>query len=408
MIIKDWLLAIGGFTSGVLLGRWFARTQPPISPASIAGALPNPGYQPKLTREDVICLIEAYGGPEGLDLSSYDLSGVNLRNLDLHGVIFSTYSFDNRIYQSAKLAGANFTDVDLTRAYLTHTNLRNATFRQTRLYEATLARAHAEGAHFSEADLRCADLYGCQLEGASFWNVNLEGANLFLARLANAEMTEVYIGNALIQEREETYREHFDRWYVSNMPNYRSKRDLSERYGQAAEIYMNLKNAYLSSGRYREASWGYLKERRMRRATLAPWRAKSYYGDALVQRPGFLGWRRGWFYLKHTWLWFFDWLNDTTSGYGELPLRTLWLVLVIITLFPLFYRWSGQVVLQSGAALQWIDYFIFSLGAFTTMDFGRFTTTGSLAESIASIEALLGISILALLMFALGNRIRRP
>ncbi len=42
------------------------------------------------------------------------------------------------------------------------------------------------------------------------------------------------------------------------------------------------------------------------------------------------------------------------------------------------------------------------------MDFSRFETTGVIAETLASIEALLGISILALLMFALGNRISRP
>jgi hypothetical protein len=170
---------------------------------------------------------------------------------------------------------------------------------------------------------------------------------------------------------------------------------------------MNLKNAYLSNGRYREAGWAYLKERRMRRATLAPWRARTYYGEAIAVQPGWLHWRWGWFYLKYTWLWFFDWFTDITSGYGERPLRTMWLALTIILIFPWLYQWSGQLALENGSVLLWIDYFIFSLGAFTTMDFARFATTGWLAETIASVEALLGISILALLMFALGNRISR-
>lgn len=161
MKVRNWLLTVVSIIVGALLGRWFARTRPSEFSLPSARTLTTSDNQPKLTREDVIHLIEANGGSEGLDLSNYDLSAVNLRNLDLHGAIFSTYNFDNRIYQSANLAGTIFTDADLTRAYLTHTNLRGATFRQTRLYEATLSRAHAEGAHFAEVDLRCADLYGC-------------------------------------------------------------------------------------------------------------------------------------------------------------------------------------------------------------------------------------------------------
>lgn len=407
MLIKDCLLTAVGFTAGVLLGRWFARTRPPVFPTSSANTLPAPADQPKLTREDVIRLIESNGGSDGLDLSAYDLSGANLRNLDLQGIVFSTYRFGSRAYQSANLSNTNFTDANLTRANLTKTNLHNAAFWQATLYEATLAYSYAQGTHFGEADLRRTDCYGCQLEGASLWKANLESANLFLARITNTEMTNVQLGSALLQETETAYKEYFDRWYTLSVSEKPKSNHLSQRHAEAAEIYMNLKNAYLSNGRYREASWAYLKERQMRRATLVPWRAKSYYGDTLVQTPGFWGWRWSWFYLKYTWLWLFDWFTDITSGYGERPLRTLWLALVIIILFPLLYWWSGQVALQNGTALKWIDYFIFSLGAFTTMDFARFATTGWLAETIASIEALLGISILALLMFALGNRISR-
>lgn len=408
MRIRQAILLVLSFSIGTLLGRRFIRERPfNVSNTPSTNTLPIPNHQPKLTREDVIHLIEANGGPEGLDLSGFDLSEVNLRDLDLQGVVFSTYDFENRIHQSANLAGANFTDANLAKAYLVHTNLQNTTFWQTKLYEATMSYAHAKGASFGETDLRRVNFYGCNLESARLWKVDLEGANFVLARIANAEMTEVHIGNAILQEREETYREYFDRWYVFNLPTHRRLRHLSERYSQAAEIYMNLKNAYFSSGRYREASWAYLKERQMRRVTFAPWRARTYYDETVAQSSGFLGWRWGWFYLKYTGLWFFDWLNDATSGYGERPLRTLWLAVVVLLFFPLLYWCSGQLSLQNGVTLKWLDYFIFSLGAFTTMDFGRFVTDGWLAEILASLEALLGISILALLMFALGNRISR-
>lgn len=394
---------------GVLLGRWLARTQSHmfLSPASSAVAPPTPNYRPKLAREDVVRLIKDNGGSEGLNLSAYDLSGLDLRRLKLIGVTFSTYIIGGGAYETAHLADTDFSGADLTRANFSLTELERARFRNATLYEATFVAARANKALFLGTDLRRVNFYGCELSDASLQQVDLRDANLNAAIIADALITEARLGEYLIQEKEETYRDYFDSWYLRDLPAKARERHLSTRYAQAAEIYMNLKNAYLSYGRYREASWAYLKERRMRRATLVPWRAGSYYGEALAQNAGFLGWRRSWLYLKYTCLWFFDWLNDTTSGYGERPLRTLWLALVVIILFPLFYRWSGQIVLQSGETLQWIDYFIFSLGAFTTMDFGRFGTTGWLAETIASIEALLGISILALLMFALGNRISR-
>ncbi len=57
--------------------------------------------------------------------------------------------------------------------------------------------------------------------------------------------------------------------------------------------------------------------------------------------------------------------------------------------------------------MSWIDYINYSFGAFTTIGFSNFQTTTALAQTLTSIEALLGISILALLMFTLGNRISR-
>jgi len=43
--------------------------------------------KPKLTREDVVKMIERNGGPEGLCLAGYDLSGANLAEMNLRGVL---------------------------------------------------------------------------------------------------------------------------------------------------------------------------------------------------------------------------------------------------------------------------------------------------------------------------------
>jgi hypothetical protein len=58
----------------------------------------------KLTRANVLMLIERNGGPEGLDLSGYDLSGINLSKLDLHGIIFgNTQILDSRTVRKSLL-----------------------------------------------------------------------------------------------------------------------------------------------------------------------------------------------------------------------------------------------------------------------------------------------------------------
>ncbi len=54
-----------------------------------------------------------------------------------------------------------------------------------------------------------------------------------------------------------------------------------------------------------------------------------------------------------------------------------------------------------------LDYVNYSFGAFATVGFARFITVNALAEALTSIEALFGMATLALLMFALGNRISR-
>ncbi|VAW31239.1 hypothetical protein MNBD_CHLOROFLEXI01-4990 [hydrothermal vent metagenome] len=400
---RDWLLATGTLVFGYLVGQYVQSH----FPSSLSPSTDTKTIQPKLTRKGVIRLIKVNGGSKGLDLSAYDLSGENLRNLDLSGAIFSTYQFENKIYRSADLASVNFTDSNLSRANLAATNLQNAGFWQANLYEASLQGVQAQNASFSQTDMRRATLFAARLEGASFWHTQLAGANLYAARIANAHITEIDIKDGLLQEDEQAYNKHFHQWYVHKLPNKYRVRNLQQRHQQAEEIYMNLKNAYISHGRYREASHAYLKERRMRRATYVLWRAKRYHGEVIARNPGFLRWRWLWFYPKYMWLWFFDWLTDLGSGYGERPLRTVWLALFVIFTFPWLYWLSGQIAFADNSPLQWIDYLIYSLGAFTTMDFARFVTTGWIAETIASLEALLGISILALLMFALGNRISR-
>jgi len=110
--------------------------------------------------------------------------------------------------------------------------------------------------------------------------------------------------------------------------------------------------------------------------------------------------------MKYTVKWLIDWLAELSCGYGEKPLRTLLMAAFILILFPLLYRLSGGVIVVD-AEMAWLDYFNYSFGTFTTIGFNNFQAVTPLAQTLTSIEALTGISILALLMFTLGNRISR-
>jgi uncharacterized protein YjbI with pentapeptide repeats len=350
-------------------------------------------------------MIEVNGGPEGLDLSAYDLSSVNLARLNLQGIIFGRPPFV-RSGRGATLNGAIFSDSDLTRADLAFTDLDGASFWQTTLYEATLSGARACNAQFGKADLRRADFYGSDLGGANLWYAKLQGANLGIARTSDAVITGAEFGDRILQEDEDTYAEYFDRWYVKVLPTQYKKMHLASRHREAAEVYMNLKNAYLSHGRYKEASQAYIRERQLNRMMHYPKNAEQYFTEDFARAQAVLSWHWWKFYLEHTIKWFLDWAAELSCGYGERPLRTVAWAAVILLMFPFLYAWSGGVETTTGP-LSWIEYFNYSLGAFTTIGFAQFEATTPLAQTLTSMQALLGISILALLMFALGNRISR-
>lgn len=166
-------------------------------------------------------------------------------------------------------------------------------------------------------------------------------------------------------------------------------------------------NGFLKHGYHDDASWAHFKQRALERQMHGLCQTRRYYGDELPADASFRS-RKWWqFYMKHTVRWILLWGAELSCGYGEKPLRAIWWTLGTIFIFPLFYWLSGGLASTTGATMNWLDYLNYSFGAFTTMGFARFETTNGLAETLTSLEALLGISVLALLMFALGNRISR-
>jgi hypothetical protein len=99
----------------------------------------------------------------GLDLSAWDLSGIDLDQI--------------------RVAGACWHGVNLAGSTLREADLRRVDLGQANLHAADLSRADLRGADLRGADLRAADLSQADLRGARLEGAELEGAVLTGCRL---------------------------------------------------------------------------------------------------------------------------------------------------------------------------------------------------------------------------------
>jgi hypothetical protein len=355
----------------------------------------------------VLRVLEEHGGPEGLDLSGRDLSDIDLsKKVIMDEVRQKGYSDRvHPVWQSESTGGINLRGANLRGTNLSGAKLGFACLRQTNLQEADLRETVLR-----YADLEDAVLWDARLEDADLERANLRGANLFGARFLDTYLTRTEVGDVCQEQNS----------YV--LPRGIDLPPQFGRYYQAIAIYRALKQNFDSEGLYSDASWAYVKERQMERKTKAPWRARQYHGHGHplgIQRiPCYdqlprwhpLVW---WFWLKYFVKWLLDWTTELSCGYGQRPLRTLGVAALVLIVFPFVYRttagvgWHDPVLDQDIASTNFLDYVIYSAGAFATIGYEGLKAINTAARVWTAIEALLGIAVVALLMFALGNRMSR-
>jgi len=177
-----------------------------------------------LTREEVLKMIEEHGGPEGLNLSLRNLSGIDLcgdinQLLDLQGIMFV----------AAKLQGAN----------LNHANLRGAILAQAELQGASFLYSDLQGADFRDAVLHKVWLYGAKISQET--------------RLDNVDWSAKYI----LREEEGA---------LKGIEKYKGI-----RLGQALDVYRTLKQWHTQAGMYDIAGHFYFREMTVKRKVLKWW-----------------------------------------------------------------------------------------------------------------------------------------
>lgn len=165
------------------------------------------------TREEILKLIEENSGPEGLDLSGKDLSGIDLGRdaikAELKKALKSapdeTPGWYSESTEAINLEGANLQWAMLSKACLKGAYLQGASLVDADLQEANLVNANLQGANLFEANLQGAYLGHADLQGASLVDANLQGASLGNANLQEAVLTYANfqgasLGGANLQE----------------------------------------------------------------------------------------------------------------------------------------------------------------------------------------------------------------
>jgi len=336
------------------------------------------------TREEILKMIEENGGPENLDLSGKDLSGIDLskgaiaqelvkyqeeypRNTpvwfweETGGVNLQWATLRKINLWGAHLEGATLQKAHLQKARLPKAHLQRATLWGTRLEGACLQEAFLQEAILWEAHLEGANLYGAHFQGANLWGSHLQGAILQRAHLEKvdlsvaASLAEAYFNGAFLDQTR-MRREQL---------GSAIREEIDKDYYEAKEAYLLLKNNFNQIGRYDDASWAYIKERQMEKKTHWPLSyALECYGESELPKE-FGTWSR------------------------------------------LVDRLFGGVVTADGSPVTWGEYLRLSLASFATIELAGVQAQGIAAQYLRTLEALTGISLLALLMFTLGNRISR-
>ncbi|MBD2533449.1 pentapeptide repeat-containing protein [Nostoc flagelliforme FACHB-838] len=444
--------------------------------------------QVKITRHDLLRMVEENGGPEGLDLSNADLSGIDLssssisRDLQtlqvqkkIHLPVWATeivktspsgaamwklnltkddgaplspkeissslrygVNLKGAILSGADLQGANLERAELTGADLVQANLESANLWASVLDNANLWRANLKNAYLAKAsfqetivsnanlenvnapftDFHRADFSGANLNNASFYAANLSEAKLngvFLGRtslwranLRDAQISVKSIGTSVLQEDPEAFMAHLEHHLGSEQTPQSFTKPFKRRFSEARDVYLALKANFSDTGDNLAASWAHFKAREMQKHTHHPQRAGfCYYRELPQNSSSRISPRLWWFYFKHTVHWLLSWAAELSCGYGEQPFRVIACSAVILLVFPFLYALVGGVINTSGQPLRWVDYFHYSLAAFSTIGFPDLVPASDVAKLLTSLEALLGIASLSLLMFALGNRISR-
>lgn len=282
--------------------------------------------------------------------------GFYLRHLE-----FPQAKWHNIDVEETDLAGADLSHADLTAA-----NFKKANLTGANLKKADLASVDFDEAHLLRCDLSETRLWHCQIKNSNLAESDLEGADCLKTTFSNVRFWHVKLNGAKL------ITQH----------SFIGKKPIDEHGAlSASEAYRNLKQYFMASGRYDDASWASFKEKILERRYLFENRKFAYVPSLLM---------------------------SLLCGYGEKPYRVIVSAMGIIFGYSFVYYALNILKLPADyydATLHFWDYLYFSIVTFTTVGFGDLSPKLIPAfQMLVGSEAFCGAFMIGLFVFTLTRK----
>lgn len=330
---------------------------------------------------------------EWVDLAGHVIADVNfghahnatmLERIDLRGATLIRCTFTNGCLRDVKCQEARLIDCDLR-----YTDIERTSFKRARLTGCDLYRARLGPSCIFEA----ADISDCSLNLARFDSVVLPRS-----AIADGQCP------GLLQERKADFQKFHLRLTELGRGDdpARTPLHLSRRHREAADIYRALSAHWASKGATRDAGWAYYQARRLETQAQRPdnvlhrRRCERAQEPSELTSPGI---------VLGTMRWLNGSLAGLVAGYGESPLRVVATILAVVVVFAMTYLALGAAGASTDPLwLRVADALLFSTQAMTaSLDAD---VTQRWLRWAATLQTTAGITLLGLLGFCLGNRLR--
>ena len=288
-------------------------------------------------------------------------------NADRAGVDIKK-TLDEKHKKGEKLEGFN----------LQKANLEGINFTYSDLYNANFKRANLRGAHFFGSNLNKTNLFKANLENSNLKQTTMYDAELLGARLGNASLDNVEFGteNKIKNEIEGDI-------YLSRGEDDKAV----EKYYEAMEIYLNIKNNFKNRGLQNQAG-------------------KYFYREMVMQRKltPFYSFERFWSFLL-----------DISSGYGEKPFKIIGFSAIIVIGFMFIFSVTGlndsagniSLLSANQTSQEVLQIFFnslyYSMATFTTLGISEFMPFG-IGKFFAVVEAYTGFFLIVLFVITIYKR----
>ena len=340
------------------------------------------------------------------DLSGADFTGIVAGQVRLSDAMLEDARFGGAAMRFADLSkalldGADFTDADLWGTDFTGADADDTVFRNARLDEANLTDTNLTQADFEGASLTKAVLAGSRLRGASFTGAKLDGADFSGADLSDTNLVRLNLATCHLRHaRFSGAWLNGTRMHVEQLGGAVGE-EVDGAFSAAQSSYLALEQNWKSIGDQDAASWAYKRGRRMGRhqagaQAKAAWVARDIAG---VTRHGYR-----WIADR-----FVEWLCD----YGESLSRITRAFALLIVVFAALFGMTGGLYIVEGPdagptynPIDLVSYSALNMMTANPPEIGL-KPTGRVTNLLVGIEGAVGIILMGLFGFVLGNRLRR-